>query len=142
MINISTVKVDEVFVDTSAWLALNDKTDEYHNRSVSKGSEIKKQRTELITSEYIIDESITLVRYRVSHHAAVIFGGALLLSSIVKIIDITNEDRFKAWEIFKRYWDKELSFTDCTSFAVMERLKLKKAFTFDEHFKKVGFEIF
>lgn len=42
----------------------------------------------------------------------------------------------------KKYEDKELSFTDCTSFAIMEKLKLHKAFTFDEHFKKVGFEVF
>ena len=45
-------------------------------------------------------------------------------------------------EIFKKYGDKELSFTDCTSFVLMKNLKLRKAFTFDEHFKQIGFEIF
>ena len=132
----------KVFVDTSAWIALNDKSDQYHNRAAAKSLEIKRQKVELITSEYIIDESITLIRYRVSHYAAVIFGDALFNSSIVKIIDVKDEDRLKAWEIFKKYEDKELSFTDCTSFAIMEKLKLHKAFTFDEHFKKVGFEVF
>lgn len=132
----------KLFVDTSAWLALNDKTDQYHSRAVAKSLEIKRLKIELITSEYIIDESVTLIRYRVSHYAAVIFGDALFNSSIVKIIDVKDEDRLKAWEIFKKYEDKELSFTDCTSFAIMEKLKLNKAFTFDEHFKKVGFEVF
>ncbi|MBI3398342.1 MAG: PIN domain-containing protein [Deltaproteobacteria bacterium] len=107
-----------------------------------KAQKSKKHKIELITSEYVIDESITLIRYRVSHYAAVIFGDALFNSSIVKITDVQDEDRLKAWEIFKKYEDKELSFTDCASFAIMEKLKLHKAFTFDEHFKKAGFEVF
>lgn len=132
----------KLFVDTSAWLALNDKNDQYHNKAAAKSSEIKKQRIELITSEYILDESITLIRYRISHQAAVIFGDSLLESSIVRIEDITNDYRLKAWEMFKKYEDKELSFTDCTSVVLMKHLRLQKAFTFDEHFKQVGFEIF
>lgn len=131
-----------LFVDTSAWLALNDKNDQYHNRAVAKISDIKKFRIELFTSEYVIDESITLIRYRISHQAAVTFGDSLLQSSIVSIIDVTQEDRLKAWEVFKRYGDKELSFTDCTSFVLMRNLKIHKAFTFDEHFKQIGLEIF
>ncbi len=47
-----------------------------------------------------------------------------------------------AWKMFKKYEDKELSFTDCISFVLMKNLKLNKAFTFDEHFKQLGFEIF
>lgn len=132
----------KLFVDTSAWLALNDKNDQYYNEAVGKSLEIKRQRIELITSEYIINESITLIRYRVSHQAAVIFGDSLLSSSIIRIIDVTKEDRVKAWEIFKKYKDKELSFTDCISFVVMKNLRLHKAFTFDQHFKQIGFEIF
>lgn len=132
----------KLFVDTSAWLALNDKNDQYHNKAVAKSSLIKKQRIELITSEYVIDESITLIRYRMSHKASVIFGESLLKSSIVMIVDVSDEDRFKAWNIFKQYSDKELSFTDCTSFVLMKNLKLQKALTFDEHFRQMGFEIF
>jgi len=131
-----------LFVDTSAWLALNDKSDQYHIKAASKSLEIKRQQIELITSEYIIDESITLIRYRVSHKAAVIFGDSLFNSSIVRIMDITKEDRHRAWEKFKKYDDKELSFTDCTSFVLMKKMKLHKAFTFDEHFKRMGFEMF
>lgn len=131
-----------LFVDTSAWLALNDKNDQYHNSAIAKISDIKKHKIELITSEYIVDESITLIRYRISHQAVVTFGDSLLNSSIVSIIDVTQEDRLKAWEVFKRYGDKEFSFTDCTSFILMKNLKIHKAFTFDEHFKQIGFEIF
>ncbi len=130
-----------VFVDTSALIALNDKNDQYYKNAVIKSQQIKRHKLELVTSEYIFDESITLIRYRVSHQSAVIFGESLLNSSIVKIIDVTSEDRLMAWEMFKQYRDKELSFTDCTSFVLMKRLKLQKAFTFDKHFKLMGFEM-
>lgn len=132
----------KLFVDTAAWLALNDKNDQYHKEAMAKSLEIKAKKIELITSEYILDESITLIRYRVSHQAAVIFGDSLFKSRIVKIVDITEGDRLKAWEIFKKYDDKELSFTDCTSFVLIKNLKLQKAFTFDKHFQQIGVTIF
>jgi len=132
----------KLFVDTSAWLALNDKNDQYHGKAISRLNVVKRQKIELITSEYVVDESLTIIRYRVSHGAAVIFGDALMDSTIVTVIDITADERFQAWLLFKKYDDKELSFTDCTSFALMNKLWLRKAFAFDDHFKQVGFELF
>jgi predicted nucleic acid-binding protein len=132
----------KIFVDTSAWLALNDRNDQYHSEAVSKLNIVTKQKIELITSEYVVDESITIIRYRVSHKAAVVFGDSLMNSTIVTVADITEEERFKAWMLFKKYDDKELSFTDCTSFALMNKLRLRKVFAFDDHFKQIGFELF
>jgi uncharacterized protein len=132
----------KVFVDTSAWLALNDKDDQYHGAAVSKSSVVRAQEIELVTSGYVVDESITLTRYRVSHNAAVIFGNAFLGSNIVAIADMADEERHKAWTLFKKYEDKELSFTDCTGFVLMRRLKLRDAFVFDDHFRQVSFELF
>jgi len=132
----------KIFVDTSAWLALNDRNDQCHSEAVSKLKNVTKQKIELITSEYVVDESITIIRYRVSHKAAVVFGDSLMNSTIVTVADITEEERFRAWMLFKKYDDKELSFTDCTSFALMNKLKLRKAFAFDDHFKQIGFEVF
>ena len=131
-----------LFVDTSAWLALNDKNDQYHGEAVSRSAKVKQQKIQLVTSEYVFDESITIIRYRVSHRAAVILGDALMSSTIVSIQEIRDEERLKAWALFKKYGDKELSFTDCTSFALMMKLKLHKAFAFDDHFKQIGFELF
>ena len=131
-----------LFVDTSAWLALNDRNDQYHKKAVVKSTKIKKERIGLITSEYIVDESITLIRYRISHKASVIFGDSLFNSNIAKIADVTKNDLQRAWEMFRKFEDKELSFTDCTSFVLMKSLRLQEAFTFDSHFKQVGIKMF
>jgi uncharacterized protein len=131
-----------LFVDTSAWLALNDRSDQYHQKALSCNAAIRSQRIELITSEYVVDESLTIIRYRVSHEAAVIFGASLMNSRIVTVADVANEERLAAWALFKKYADKELSFTDCTSFALMSKLGLLQAFSFDDHFRQIGFELF
>ncbi|MBI5213142.1 MAG: type II toxin-antitoxin system VapC family toxin [Nitrospirae bacterium] len=132
----------KLFVDTSAWFALHDSKDQNHKEAVLKSLEIKKRKVELVTSEYIMDESITLIRHKVSHKASVVFGESLLFSNIVTIMDVSQDDRLKAWELFKKYEDKSFSFTDCTSFVLMKNSDLRKAFTFDEHFKQIGIDIF
>ncbi len=121
---------------------MSDKNDQFHKEAVEKYSKIKEKRTELITSEYVLDESITLIRFRVSHWAAVIFGDYLFSSRIISMVYVNNLERQRAWDFFKKYKDKDFSFTDCTSFIVMKDLKIKSAFTFDDHFKQIGFEIF
>lgn len=131
-----------LFVDTSAWLALSDKGDQHHGDAQSRISRIKKEKIEMITSSYVFDEAVTIIRYRVSHATAVTFGETLMSSSIVTVADISDEDRFRAWTLFRKYSDKTLSFTDCTSFVLMKTFELQKAFAFDDHFKQVGFQLF
>jgi predicted nucleic acid-binding protein len=131
-----------LFVDTSAWLALHDGNDQYHEKAVAQAAKIKNRRIELVTSEYVFDESVTLIRYRVSHRAAVLFGDSLMGSRIVTVADVTGEDRVRAWELFGQYGDKELSYTDCTSFVLMKNFRLQHAYTFDAHFRQMGFDIF
>jgi len=64
----------------------------------------------------------------------------LRFSPSVALINIGEDDFEASWQWFDRYHDKEFSFTDCASFAVMKRLKLKTALTFDKHFTQAGFE--
>lgn len=72
---------------------------------------------------------------RLGWKVAVNFGEALKTSGLVTIATITGTDEDNAWEIFLQYEEAGFSYTDCSSFAVMERLKIDTAFTFDMHFK-------
>ena len=65
----------------------------------------------------------------------------IFLSRIFQKYYIGHEIEQLAFELFRKYSDKKLSFTDCTSFALMKKLGIKRAFTFDDNFAKVGFEI-
>ena len=130
-----------LFVDTSAWYALNDRSDQYRDAALESMSRISSGQISLVTSDYILDESLTLISSRANHQTAVAFGEMLLKSSSIQLLPITEELRLSAFGLFKKYADKNLSFTDCTSFALMKKMKLKTAFTFDDHFRQVGFEI-
>jgi predicted nucleic acid-binding protein len=93
-----------------------------------------------VTSTYVLDESFTLIRMRVSHPAAVRFGEGLSKSAWCRAIDVLEDTRDAAWEIFVRYEDQLFSFTDCTSFALMHSMKLDEAFTYDKKdFGAAGF---
>jgi hypothetical protein len=130
-----------LFVDTSAWVALNDRNDQHHAVAIEKFARIRTEKIGMVTSDYILDESLTLIRMRTFHQAAIAFGDALLKSGVASMLTISDEVRSAAFELFRKYDDKDVSFTDCTSFALMKRLKLHTAFTFDGHFQQVGFEM-
>jgi len=128
-----------IFVDTGAWLALHDNHDQFHKRAIESKTLIAKEKIELVTSDFVFDESLTFIRYRVSHDAAVVFGSSLIHSSIVTMTSVDTDLLHLAFEIFKKYKDQDFSMTDCTSFALMKRLKLQTCFTFDSHFLQMGF---
>ena len=121
-----------IFVDTGAWYALVDRKDPDH--SVSKKF-YPAATLPFITTNFVFDETITLLMRRLGWDTAYKFGEGLKNSNLATIITVTRADEEKAWEIFSKYTDTGFSYTDCTSFAVIERLKIDTVFTFDTHFK-------
>ncbi len=124
-----------IFVDTSAWYALLDRNDRNHPHAVRFSEE---SRDLFLTSTYILDESVTLVRKHLGHAIAVRFGNRVWNEEIARLIRVSPEDEVRAWTVFTRYADKTFSYTDCTSFALMERLRIEAAFAFDTHFAQYG----
>ena len=127
-----------VFVDTSAFLAIENKRDTHHAEAIDFRSNLLKQGHRLATSDYVLDESLTIIRKRTGHVVAVAFGEDLQASSLVQIVQIDPELFQDAWRIFKKFKEQEFSFTDCTSFAVMKALRIDRVFTFDSDFKTFG----
>ena len=125
-----------IFADTSGWYALVDESDPDHPRARDW---FKQNRLPLITTDYIFDEALTLIRTSLGHRKSVEFGEKLLASRLAQLISVTKEEKQRAWAIFQRYDDKVLSFTDCTSFAVMERLEIDTAFTVDHDFEALRY---
>lgn len=127
-----------IFVDTSAFLALENRRDLYHSKALLFKDTCLKTGQTLITSDYILDESYTIIRLRAGHMIAVQFGESLRKSQFIRIEHITPDSIEEAWRLFKKFEDHDFSFTDCTSFALMERLNISNAFTFDAHFQEYG----
>jgi predicted nucleic acid-binding protein len=124
-----------IFVDTSAWYALADKDDAEHQGAKAF---IQKLLLPLITTNFVVDETITLLRYRLGHKMAAEVGRKLWKEEPAKLFFVDRDTEKKAWNLFLRYSDHKFSFTDCTSFVVMEQLGIKQAFVFDSDFESYG----
>lgn len=124
-----------VFVDTGAWYALVDARDPDHSAVASC---LAQHRGRLATSNFVFDETVTLLRSRLGHRVARTFGETLLAGGIAVIVRVTPADEVRAWEIFARYRDKGFSFTDCTSFALMKRMRIATAVALDDDFRAYG----
>ena len=96
---------------------------------------------QLMTSDYILDETVTRIRDSLGAEKAFYFCRKIMESRLYRIFFIDKKIFQAGLEWLKKYSDKDLSFTDCTSFVLMEKHRLTTAFTFDDDFKKVGFEM-
>jgi predicted nucleic acid-binding protein len=127
-----------IFIDTSAFIALSDQDDQYHLKAKEYYLGQFSQKPRFLTSNFIVCETLNYLRVRVSYHSTIRFRESLYKSRIIEIAAITPDLEEKAFRIMKRYKDKTFSFTDCTSFALMEGLGIATAFGFDEHFQQYG----
>ena len=129
----------EVFVDSAGFLALWDASDEYHAAAVRLQEELVRKHRRFVTSEYVVDETVTLLLVRHSHRAAADFLDTVERSETLRLEWIGPERFHAASALFRRHADKEWSFTDCVSFMLMRELRIRDAFTTDHHFKQAGF---
>jgi len=126
----------KIFIDTGAFIALTDADDENHKAAVTFYRSSREKGSRFITTNFVVCETMNYLSSRVSHHIAVLFRENLRKSGLIETITVTLSVEEEAYTIFKRYSDKDFSFTDCTSFAVMRSLRLKNAFAFDKHFEQ------
>lgn len=95
----------------------------------------------LVSSDYVLDETLTLLRRRLGLAAAARWWEQVEGSRRLRWewVDPERAERARGW--FFRWADKEFSLTDCTSFVIMRELRLKRALTTDHHFRQAGFEV-
>lgn len=132
----------KVFVDTWAWYALSDTKDRDHESAQATNEALLDDDNTFVTTNFVVSEATTLIRYHLSHHAAVRFRRTLeelVDIELVELIRVSEEDELEAGRIFERYADQDFSFVDCLSFAVMRAQEIQTAFTGDKHFATMGF---
>jgi predicted nucleic acid-binding protein len=124
-----------IFVDTGGWIARFYPADQHHSEALQWFGQ---NRQVLITTDYIVDEALTLLKARGQLRRAFELGELFFSGKLTHVHYLTEEDILAGWAIFRTYSDKEWSFTDCTSKAVIEKLALTHAFSFDQHFVQFG----
>ena len=132
---------ENIFVDTSGWLALVNKRDSWHKKAKDIRQKLIEQRCVFWVSDYVIVEianSLSRLQFR---KIAVNLIDSILKSKELTLVRIDSEFFNASWKFYKERQDKEWSLTDCTSFTLMSRYEIKTAFTNDHHFEQAGFRI-
>lgn len=121
-----------IMVDTGAWYAVCDASDINHQRAKAFYEKVAAV-IPLITTDAILVETWTLLAARLGRSAAITFWETLRVAG-VPVATLEETDIEAAWQIICAFPDQTFSFTDATTFAVMERLGIERVFTFDHHF--------
>jgi predicted nucleic acid-binding protein len=125
-------------------VALEDVGDSRHQEARLFWDRVGSSKTtfrQFYTSDYIVDEVLTLLARRVSKEVAVNTWHHMKDSRLLGVLRVTEEIEADAFEIFQGGPD-DLSFTDSTSFALMRGEAIGSAFAFDDHFRQYGFRVF
>lgn len=131
--------LEDIFVDSSAWIALADGDDLHHKEAALNYPFIFKKHKTLITSNLVIAETYIVLLRELGHKAPIQFLEGIKASPrILKIYSNENYET-EAEGILAKYRDQDFSYTDAVSFVIMKRQKMSKAFCFDKHFVAAGF---
>lgn len=122
------------FVDTSFFAALQLPRD--HNHSAARtvwrfGS--------ILTTNHVLGETWTLLNRRAGHAFAREFAELARRSRRLSVHHVEEATENEAWDWLSRHDEREYSFVDATSFAVMRRLRISEALAFDGDFSAAGF---
>ena len=130
---------EPLFIDSGGFFALVSAKSAVHADAVAIMEESRRARRRAVTTDYVLDETATLLRAR---------GLTKLLKEFLRLtetsqalgIEWMTPDRFAAPRGFMlKHLDQEFSFTDCVSFVVMKELRLLDALATDKHFRIAGF---
>ena len=135
------MKNNTLFVDTGAWYALADKSDQYHAQAVEVYPQLLNSFHHLTTTNLVISETYILIRRAIGHQPAIGFLKSIAASP--RITKIYSDSVFEdaAEDILQKYYDQDFSYTDAVSFAVMRQYGITQAFTFDHHFLTAGYAL-
>jgi predicted nucleic acid-binding protein len=126
-----------IILDTSFIVSYYNVRDENHKKAVEVMKDIVNRKYGILyVTDYIFDESITVMLIRLKNFLKTINIGELIRKS-TELLEIEKDDFEGAWELFKEQEGIVFSFTDCTTLNVMKKRNTKNIATFDENFKKV-----
>ena len=134
-----SVRRREIFVDSGAWIAINDRTDVNHDRSSQLLRRLVREPCLMVTTNLVIAESYEAIRRVAGTKPAIRFLDLIGDSPRLQRIYSDNPLEKQAESILRRYDDQSFSFVDAVSFAVMLERRIAEAFAFDHHFETAGF---
>lgn len=130
-----------VFIDTSAFVALRNRSEAEHPRARDALAKLISEGAALFTSNYVFAETYTALMVRVGRKEAIEWGRRFRAGGAIDLVHLDRPTEERAWEILESHGDKRWSYVDATSFALIERDEAAEAFAFDAHFGQRGLRV-
>ena len=124
------------FADTSFWFGLQERRDHRHQLARAL---VERGIGRIVTTNHVVGETWMLLRRRSGHHAAVGFIDRITALPVSEIVHVDKDAEADAWRWLRSRSEREYSFVDATSFAVMRRRRIREALAFDGDFNAAGF---
>jgi predicted nucleic acid-binding protein len=133
------MEIENVFIDTSAFYALMDRSDSNHEKAKKLWAFLLDKNISFKTTNYIILEALALIQSRLGFEAAHLYSGDIL--GLIDILWVGEPRHNLAFELWLSLGRKKLSLVDCVSFITLRHYRLENVFGFDRHFAEQGFKI-
>ena len=133
------MKNEHIYVDTSAFYALLDRSDQFHARAKTAWPALLEDGITLVTSNYVVSETVTVLQYRIGFEAA-----CLWYKDVLGVLSVcwVNEDTHRlACELWMNLGRRRYSLVDCVSYITMHQNRIEKAFSFKENYAIQGFDL-
>jgi uncharacterized protein len=131
-----------ILIDTGAWYALSDPRERHHGHAAALFRRLTKgEHGRMVTSDYILDETYTILRMRLGIETVKRLRDLLGQSPSIQLVRVSDNDFERSLDLMISHGDKHWSLTDCTSFVLMQELEIGDAFSFDHNFTEAGFRL-
>jgi len=130
-----------IYLDTGAFVARYIQRDQFHERSLKSWHKLQTSGQTCFTSNFVLGETATLIGRTAGYSFAAETARRILSSSGLTLLRPEERDEFRALDLFEKYADQKVSFTDCVSFVLMQKNRLTRVFSYDRHFQWAGFHL-
>jgi len=131
----------KILIDSSYFCGLKNPKDGFHKNALYVAEVIEECKYEIVISNYIFLETITVLSQRLDKPEAVRFGKNLKSQPNITVCHFTPKLDLKTWQLFQQIENKNVSYVDCSNIILMKEEKISKLATFDKDFKKIKKQI-
>jgi uncharacterized protein len=133
--------VTRVFVDTGAFVAVRRPDEEQHAAAMRTFAALAERGVRMVTTNYVFGETYTTLLGRSGRQRAIRWGSEFRGNNAVRLIRVDEAIEDTAWALLEAHDDKNWSYVDAVSFALMDREGIRTAFAFDQHFSQRGLAV-
>jgi len=133
------MQYEQIYVDTSAFYALLDRSDKFHSRAKGIWPVLLEDGINLVTTNYVVSETVTVLQYQIGFDAASLWYKDVL--GVLSVLWVDEETHRLACELWMNLGRQHYSLVDCVSYITMNQNQIERVFCFKDNYATQGFDL-